>query len=560
MEVNLISIHQKKWAIGFFALWSGPALAAQCFAPSDPVRLTSDEQRAVVLTMRDNKDVFESDFSLKRTLKTILATAPGADPNNIQDAQVKDLLKSMLAGLGETKLNNDDGKISFTVAPRDGEKALTPDDFLNDTSATRMVPVALFNRLDLAPADHSNCGEYRIVYVKSGPKDANGRVVFDKRMTLIFEAVLPNPDLSGDKKHCEAVWRLWKGFAQSGANQTQIGQTLARFYYEGGELDTQLKFAPVVSFSHYGTDGGQVRANTFVHNSTADDALNWHLRQWRVAFDDKYPNKPPTFQPEPVNETPFRGYFSGDPATAPGTDAARFQALAGLFQSTFGQVNVGQLVSVDGLAAIPVGPGATVDDLIDNLGVDIDDKFYAVESDAGPFGNPALDDPAVAIGANQSLKDAIDARLTTLKVATACGLTREHVLNRMAAMTCGGCHQFANAKEIAPGIRWPISLNFVQIDETGGMSNLLLDRFLPFRFRLMNNLPPTPSPTPPPVVTAKAPSALTAPLRQQLQNQFTILRAGRTEEAVRAVANLSEQIRSANKSQPGAFVTFRKPD
>jgi Sec-independent protein secretion pathway component TatC len=43
-------------------LWSSPLLAAQCYAPSDPVRLTPDEQRAVVLTIRDNPDVFQSDF------------------------------------------------------------------------------------------------------------------------------------------------------------------------------------------------------------------------------------------------------------------------------------------------------------------------------------------------------------------------------------------------------------------------------------------------------------------------------------------------------------------
>lgn len=545
--------HQRKWVTTLLALWSGQAFAGQCFAPSDPVRLTPDQQRAVVLTIHDNPDVFKSDFSLTRTLRNILATASGADPSSVQDAQIKELLKSLLAGFGETKLTNEDGSISFTVTPRDGEKALTPDDLLNDTSPTRMVPVALFNRLDLAPADHSYCGEYRIVYVKSGPTDARG-VVFDKRMTLIFEAVLPNPDVSGDRKHCEAVWRLWKTFAQKDANEAQIGETLSRFYYEGSDLDTQQKFTPVVSFDHYGINGGQVRANSFVRNSAADNKLNWHLRQWRVALDAKYPTKPPTFQPEPVNETPFRGYFNGDPSTAPGSDADRFKALSGLFQSTFAQVNVGQLLSVDGVAAIPEPPQVTVDDLIDNVGVDIDDKFYAVESDAGPFGGPALDDPAVAIGSNQSLAIAIDARIASLKVGAACGVKQEHVLNRMAAMTCGGCHQFANGKEIAPGIRWPLSLNFVQIDEAGNMSNLLLDRFLPFRFRLMNGLPP------PPTVQAKAASALVAPLRRQLQTQFSTLRAARTEEAVRSVNSLSEQIRKVDKSQPGAFVTFRKPD
>jgi hypothetical protein len=348
---------------------------------------------------------------------------------------------------------------------------------------------------------------------------------------------------------------MWNGFAQPGQSQAQIGQTLARFYYEGSDLNTLAKFSPVVSFNHYGIGGGQVRANAFVHASAGDKNLNWHLRQWRVALDEKYPAKLPAFQPEPVNETPFRGYFSGDPASAPGTDPNRFRSLAGLFQSTFAQINVGQLVAVDGLAAIPVGPQATVADLIDNVGIDIDDKFYAVESDSGPFRAPAADDPAVAIGSNQDFGKAIDGRLAALKVDAACGLKREHVLNRMAAMTCGGCHQFANAKEIAPGVRWPTSLNFVQIDETGAMSNLLLDRFLPFRFKLMKDLP-----LPSTVAQARTASIQATPLRQQLRSQLTAFSTDRTEEALRTVNSLSEQIRKADKSQPGAFVTFRKPD
>jgi hypothetical protein len=538
----------RKSIVALSLAWSGPALAGQCFAPSDPVRLTLDEQRAVVLNVFNDRTVFDAaDFSLMRTLKNILGTVPGRTPATVTDAEARDLFKSLLAGFGETSLRNDDGEITFQLTPRDGEKSLSADELLIPNGPSSMIPVALFNRLDLSPADHSHCGEYRIVYVKNGPRGPNNKVLFDKRMTLIFEAVLPNPDLSGDRKQCEAVWRLWKGFAQPGRDRAEIGQRLARFYYEGGELDTQMPFTPVVSFSHYGLAGGQVRANAFVHTTDGDRRLNWHLRQWRVSFDDKYPTKPPSFQPEPVNESPFRGYFSGDPATAPGTDQAKFKALAGLFQSTFAHKNVAELVDVDRGAAIPGGPPTTVADLIDKVGVDIDDKFYAVESDAGPFGTP--DDPATAIGANQALEKAIDARITDLKVDLACGVNRSHVLNRMGAMSCGGCHQFSNGKDIAPGIRWPLSLNFVHVDEDGALSNLLLDRFLPFRFRLMSDLPPAP-----PVLPANN----TLELRKQLRMELSGFK--QTPDSVRKVQGLGADIRRFDKAQPGAFVTFRKPD
>ena len=272
-----------KKSVGALALfWSGSALAAgQCFAPSDPVRLTPDQQRAVVLNIRDNPDVFQSDFSLMRTLKNILGTVPGGDPATVTDDAAKDLLSSLLAGFGETSLRNDDGDISFTLVPRDGEKSLTADDLLGQTSPNRMVPVALFNRLDLTPPIIRIVANTASSMSKAGPRTAaakSSRQAHDADL----RGGTANPDLSGDRKQCEAVWRLWSGFSLSGQNQAQIGQTLAKFYYEGGALDTQMSFTPVVSFSHYGIAGGQVRANAFVHTSANDNGLNWHLRQWRV--------------------------------------------------------------------------------------------------------------------------------------------------------------------------------------------------------------------------------------------------------------------------------------
>ena len=124
----------------------------------------------VLNTSGDNPDVFQLDFqSHANAEEHPLGTVPGGDPATVTDDAAKDLLNSLLAGFGETSLRNDDGDISFTLVPRDGEKSLTADDLLGQTSPNRMVPVALFNRLDLTPADHSHCGEYRIVYVKSGP-------------------------------------------------------------------------------------------------------------------------------------------------------------------------------------------------------------------------------------------------------------------------------------------------------------------------------------------------------------------------------------------------------
>ena len=68
------------------------------------------------------------------------------------------------------------------------------------------------------------------------------------------------------------------------------------------------------------------------------------------------------------------------------------------------------------------------------------------------------------------------------------GLTTEHVLNRLGATTCGGCHQFSNNQPIAPpetpggdSVRWKPSLGFVHVNENGDLSAALREAFLPAR-------------------------------------------------------------------------------
>ncbi len=555
------------------SLIASTATAGQCYAPSDPVRLTDLEQRAVVLNVNDNAPVFASDFSLKRTLKNILSTTPGADPAAIGDVQIEALLSTMLDDLASSEIENEDAGITYKVQPRPGEARLTAKALLTPNGPDEMKPVGLFNRLDLTPGDFSNCGEFRIVYAKNSHKggvDTDPSPQFDDRLTLIFEAALTNPDQAGDPKQCQAVWNMWKSFGASSASgklsDAEIGAQLAKFYFDGGKIGSSLSFEPVVDYRHYGLASGQVRANAFVQPSDthpgAGPALNWHLRQWRVFFDANSPNSTAIFQPRALNENPVPGLFdSMNPGVKPG-DEDRFKNLSGLFQNTFLRTNVPQLTAVDSLAAIPSPTQTTIADLIDNVGVDIDDRFYAVDSDAGSPRGPAADDPAERVKDGSDLSNQVFDRLARLKVGDACGITPKHVLNRMGAMTCAGCHQFSNGKEIAPGIRWPLSSTFVHIAESGEMSNLLLDRFLPFRFHLMDGLPPT-TPSLPQVLSLNGVELSLKDLAQRrldLNVQLSTLSNDKTPAKLDKVSDLSDQIRQLDKSQIGAFVTFRKPD
>jgi hypothetical protein len=48
--------------------------------------------------------------------------------------------------------------------------------------------------------------------------------------------------------------------------------------------------------------------------------------------------------------------------------------------------------------------------------------------------------------------------------------------------------------------------------------------------------------------------------RVQLRSQIRELGPGRKAETVETVSKLSTEVRRSEKSQPGAFVTYRKPD
>jgi hypothetical protein len=550
-------MHTFKTALLTACFAANSTFADQCYIPSDPVRLTSEQQRSVVLTIASNPDVFLSDFSLKKTLRSILESTPGADPAQIGDVQIEQFLATMLEDLATPELTNTDAEITYAMKPRPGETALTAKALLTDGGPDEMKPVGLFNRLDLTPGSFANCGEFRIVYAKQ----QNEPNPFLDRLTLIFEAALANPSPTFDRQGCHAAWNLWKGFNQPTAqlSDSDIGKALARFYYEGGALGNSLPYAKVMHYKHLGNPDGQVRANAFVRPAQGQ---NWHLRQWLVFFDANSPLSTAKFEPHSLGENPVPGLFDGsDPGVTP-SDKQKYEALVGLFQNTFIDSNVEQLTAVDTRAAIPSEKQESVADLIDNLGVQVDDRFYAMDSDAGPFDAPADDDPAIKVTPSNPLWVEIAAKLDELKVGKACNITQSHVLNRMGAMSCGGCHQFSNGKEIAPGIRWPLSLNFVHIDEGGKLSSLLLDRFLPFRFSLFAKIPET-APVSTQVLSSQLESLDLKDLlssQQMLNDELSALRVGRSEQQLNTVTELREEIRATNKSMRGAFVRFRKPD
>ncbi|SFE31228.1 hypothetical protein SAMN05428977_101226 [Nitrosomonas sp. Nm166] len=383
-------------------------------------------------------------FSFLKTMDKIVATAGGASTSSIL------MLRSILDSFAENSFAHPVSGKTIAVTARPLESIINPEDLLNPDSPDGMIPVGLFNRFDLAPVDGSNCGEYRIVYAKksSGPLD---------RLTMIFEARIPNPDPSQGLAGCAPITDFWAQRSQD-ADATQTVTELEKFYYQGIS-----GVQPVVKAENYGLPLGQLRVNLF---KTPDPGqIKWSLREFLVSFDEN--DGRAIFKPEPVDDSPIAALFRATTSLPDGfneTDQSEFH------DSFLGQ-SLCNLVNPD-----RINSNASAADVINGIRAGYDPKFNDFESiSQDEDDNPAADTDA-------QLLDQVQARLASLPDLT--GVSPDQLMNRAGTMTCGGCHQFSAGKNLGNGATWPASLRFVHINEAGELSPLLTEVFIPKRIQI----------------------------------------------------------------------------
>ncbi|MCC6874168.1 MAG: hypothetical protein IT378_07650 [Sandaracinaceae bacterium] len=403
------------------------------------------------LVVHDAATLASADFSLRRTVQAILDTSGGSatTPEAFLDA----MLETMRATSRPQPLSG----LGLPVDARD-EADLDPAALLDPTAFGGMVPVGLFNRFDLAPADGSNCGEHRIVYaMANGP----GRLFF------IFEAALPNPTPNAGIEGCRPVAELWGSLSDSTLFPTPASRAaaLAAFYYQG-----LPGFAPVVHHANYGSPVGQIRANLFVERV-------WQLREWRASFDVGQRAIPVA---RPVGESPLAQLFdsafdpSKDPEFAGITDPALFAVEQASFQQEFVNAQIALLAAPE-LSGQPL----TAQSIVNGVASQFGDRFEEFQS----ISQGTEDAP------NTHASAAFRSDVTAHLGAT--GLTELEVLHRAGAMTCGGCHELSSGRAIGRDgngttVTWPGTLGFVHIDEGGDLSPALLSFFLPARLGILS--------------------------------------------------------------------------
>ncbi len=313
------------------------------------------------------------------------------------------------------------------------------------------MPIGLFNRFDLAPANGAHCGEYRIVFAMvPGHPLAKGK----GRNFIIFEAILPNPHLDHGLAGCAPVQELWTSLSDPFMSVSDRQQTLEKFYFDGFDV-----FEPVVHVNHYGLmlgasgyacSTGQIRTNQFNDSP-------WTMREYKLTNDCRCGKCELLMVPMTVKTNPYGELFN----------VATAEPLAPMLQSTIAS----QI------------PSLAVND-IDRFGYSVDDSLNAAES-------PIDDGPQLNHYANQysfPFNAPFDALLAANLGGTS--LAPEHIINRVHALSCAGCHQHSNGADLGDGLIWPNSLGFTHVDEfidpgvtppSFRLSEGMHDVFLPFR-------------------------------------------------------------------------------
>ncbi len=317
-------------------------------------------------------------------------------------------------------------------------------------------PIAAVNRFDLAPSDGANCGEARLVMANNS----------NRRMFVIFEAKIPNPNPECGINACEPVQQFWADLSDTD-NAEKRGDQLFHAFIKGHPALEAAGFGPFISQENLTFGTGQVRTNNF-------DQSPWTLREFKIVpvtlgnppLSKMLPQAAPRLVQVPVAANPYGEYWDDE------------------------LVLPHQKPCIKGLVG-------TVEHLMSNnpnlMAVAVPTECLAAES---PDQTNNIQRYAFQLSGNTPLENAINARIQMLDPGSS--LTSADIANRAAfAGGCIGCHEQTNNIKLGDGVIAPSSLKFVHTHEVNTencgdgttcfqISDALKESFLPHRKKVMD--------------------------------------------------------------------------
>jgi hypothetical protein len=307
------------------------------------------------------------------------------------------------------------GQPSFNGFPR---RCPTPEAALAATPYTsdEWFTLGLVNRFDVAPADGSFCGQYRMVFAHRESDPTRIR-----RLHVIFEAMLPNPHPEQGLAGCRPVAQFWSDLSSIDSMDVRA-QRLEHFFFEG--LDG---FAPVVDPPNFAVVGG-IRT---LEQRVAPDGQRFY--QFRLQKACTAGDCTLRMVPDVVENSPF-GILADGRNTTP---AAR------QFRDAF-------ISQVETLA---------IND-INLFHMEVPPPFLVGESN--PIVDPAAQFIGIAFDNGKTSPDGADFKNRIQVELTRVGstLTPENVMKRAEFESCQGCHGFNGDVGLGGGVKIQFSPNF----------------------------------------------------------------------------------------------------
>ncbi|MBZ4422455.1 hypothetical protein [Myxococcus sp. RHSTA-1-4] len=461
-EAPVQQLHPERRGIGLLPLPSGPRQQT----------VTVDPRRSLAVT----DQVILQNFSFQSVMNQLVAQAGVSGLTSLQLYRQWWDTANPGPGLGlgahcddELLPDGTTGLNGFSYScPREEGTQISEDPFSTKPSnAGAYIPIGVFNRFDLASQDGSDCGEYRILFARR-----EGQTEEFRRGTLIFEAVLPNPQPELGLAGCRPVAQFWADLSLE-SSATVRGQKLRDFYFTG-----LPGFMPVVHLDNYGnrTSGvltGQVRTNQFIQPPKAARPLfPWTMREFKLRKDCSTGTCALRFVPVTAKTNPGGVLFS---PTSTHPQAADFQSVS-----------------------FPAQVAALANADINRFSMQVEDRFNSGQSvSQGSEDNYS----ARFTTAPSTLRSNLQAQLTALGST----LTPDHIVRRALTQSCAGCHEHSKPNpdgtpgndDLGNGMVWPRSLTFVHVSEQSPesgpdgqrfrISPALTDVFLPHRKQVLES-------------------------------------------------------------------------
>ena len=129
---------------------------------------------------------------------------------------------------------------------------------------------AVVNRIDLAPADGSHCGEQRIIFAST---------ISGERNFLIMMAQIPNPRPEAGRFACKPLAHFWATLTDKSEEDRK--RELFQAYYTGHPTLRHHGFRPFLDQAHFTKDTGHIWTNSFV-------SPPWTMREFALTQNSEH--------------------------------------------------------------------------------------------------------------------------------------------------------------------------------------------------------------------------------------------------------------------------------